>query len=143
MKKSVIILILLSSFITFATKNVKVEKIDKPIIQYDERYVTIYIGSNVVIFFDTAEGILNTALVSKTSFDTWRIYDIHKISKKKGMAEIEIDKVFQNKQIHGRYKVKLILDKLVIIDSLTGRVWTCRHSSGICDIWKVYNFKKE
>ena len=143
MKKIVIILILLSSFIAFAAKNVKVERTAKPIIQYDERYVTIYIGSDVVVFFDTAEGMLNTALVSKTSFDTWRVYDIHKISKKKGMAEIEIDKVFQNKQIYGRYKVRLISGKLVITDSLTGRIWSCRHSSGICDIWKVYDFRKE
>ena len=143
MKKTVIILILLSSFISFAAKNVKMERVVKPIIQYDERYVTIYIGNEVVIFFDTAEGMLNTSLVSKTSFDTWRVYDIHKIAKKKGMAEIEIDKVFQNKQIHGRYKVKLISGKLAITDSLTGRIWSCRHSSGICDIWKVYDFKKE
>ena len=143
MKKSVIILILLSSFVAFAAKNVKVESVPKPIIQYDARYVTINIGNGVVIFFDTAEGMLNTALASKTSFDTWRVYDIHKISKKKGMAEIDIDKIFQNRKIHGRYKINLISGKLVITDSLTGRIWTCRHSSGICDIWKVYDFRKE
>ena len=143
MKKSVIVVLLLSSFVTFAAKNVKVESVPKPIIQYDARYVTIYIGNEVVIFFDTAEGMLNTALVSKTSFDTWRVYDIHKISKKKGMAKIEIDKIFQNRKIHGRYKINLIAGKLTITDTLTGRIWTCRHSSGICDIWKVYDFRKE
>jgi hypothetical protein len=143
MKKSVIIIILLSSFIAFAAKNVKVESVPKPIIQYDARYVTIYIGNDVVIFFDTAEGMLNTALVSKNSFDTWRVYDIKKISQKSGKPEIEIEKIFQNKIIHGRYKVRLISGKLVITDSLTGRIWSCRHSSGICDIWKVYDFRGE
>ena len=143
MKKSVIIIILLSSFVAFAAKNVKVESVPKPIIQYDVRYVTIYIGNEVVIFFDTAEGMLNTALVSKNSFDTWRAYDINKISQKSGKPKIEIDKVFQNRKIHGRYTVRLISGKLVITDSLTGRIWSCRHSSGICDIWKVYDFRKE
>jgi len=143
MKKSAIIILLLSSFIAFAAKNVKVESVPKPIIQYDARYVTINLGNKVVMLFDTVEGILNTALVSKGGFDTWRVYDIQKIAKKKGMSEIEVAKIFQNKNIHGRYKVNLISGKLVITDSLSGRIWTCRHSNGICDIWKINDFKKE
>jgi len=136
-------MILLSSFITFADKNTKVGKEPKPVIQYDARYVTINLGKGVVVFFDTVEGILNTALVSKTGFDTWRVYDIKKIAEKSGKAEIEISKIFQDKNIHGRYKINLINGKLTITDTLTGRIWTCRHSNGICDVWKVYDFKKE
>ncbi|RLD09265.1 MAG: hypothetical protein DRI44_08865 [Chlamydiae bacterium] len=143
MKKSIITILLLSSFVTFAAKNVKVESVSRPVIQYDARYVTINLGKGVVVFFDTVEGILNTALVSKTGFDTWRVYDIKKIAEKNGKVKIEISKIFQNKNIHGRYKVNLINGKLTITDTLTGRIWTCRHSNGICDIWKVYDFKKE
>jgi CRISPR/Cas system-associated endonuclease Cas3-HD len=128
-------------FTVLAAPNTKSES--RPVIQYDARYVTVNLGKGVVAFFDTVEGILNTALVSKTGFDTWRVYDVKKIADKKGKTKIEIDKIFQNKKIHRRYKLNLINGKLTITDTLTGRVWTCRHSNGICDIWKVYDFKKE
>ena len=142
MKKLIIIILLvLSSVITFAAPNVKAES--RPVIQYDARYVTINLGKGVVAFFDTVEGLLNTALVSKTGFDTWRVYDVTKIADKKGKTKIEVDKIFQNKKIHRRYKLNLVNGKLTITDTLTGRIWTCRHSNGICDIWKVYDFKKE
>jgi len=141
MKKMIIMLLLLSIFTALAAPSTKSE--GRPIIQYDKRYAPINLGKGIIAFFDTVEGILNTALVSKTGFDTWRVYDIKKIAEKNGKTKIEVDKIFQNRNIHGRYKLNLINGKVTITDTLTGRIWTCRHSNGICDIWKVYDFKKE
>jgi len=146
MKKSVIFILLLSSFIAFAEKNVKVDKENKPVIQYDARYTTYYLGKKAVMFFDTAEGILNIALISKSSFDTWRTYDINKIAKKKGMVERDAGALFQNRKVHGRYQLSLNGedgDKLVILDTLIGRIWSCLQSKGICSVWKVYDFRNE
>jgi len=140
MKKYLTLIILLSVFSVLAAPTTQKE--NKPVIQYDARYITINLGNGIVAFFDTVDGILNTAMVSKTGFNTWRVYDIRKIAKKSGKTDVEINKIFKNKNIHGRYKINLINGKLTIIDSLSGRIWTCRHSNGICDIWKVYDFKK-
>jgi len=141
MKKYLALIIFLSVFSVLAAP--KTTKENKPVIQYDARYITINLGNGIVVFFDTVDGILNTAMVSKTGFNTWRVYDINKIAKKSGKTDVEINKIFKNKNIHGRYKINLINGKLTVTDSLSGRIWTCRHSNGVCDIWKVYDFKKE
>jgi len=146
MKKLLIFLFCLLTFFSFATKSTKVKKENKPVLQYDARYATYYLGKKAVMFFDTSEGILNTTLFSKSSLDTWRVYNINKISKTKGMVEIYAGQLFQNRKVHGRYQLSLTDlegSKLVIIDTLTGRVWTCRQSNGVCDLWKVYDFRNE
>jgi len=142
MRKSIIAFILLFSLGLFAAE--KSKKINStPIIKYDTRYTIITSGKKVVMLFDTVTGMLNTALISKTGLSAWRIYNINKIAKKYGKETIKVDKYFQNRNVHDRYKIKQISDKLVIVDTLTGRVWCCRHSNGVCDIWKVYDFREE
>ncbi len=146
MKKSVIFILLLSSFIAFAEKNEKAKKENKPVMQYDARYEAIHLSKKAIMFFDTAEGILNIALNSKTGLDTWRTYDINKIAKKKGMVEREASPLFQERKVHGRYQLSLIGEegrKLIMIDTLIGRVWTCRQSNGVCEVWKVYDLRNE
>lgn len=142
MKKLTIAFLISLSLTLFAA--VKGEKnISKPIVKYDARYTIIHSNKKVVMLFDTATGILNTALISKTGLSAWRVYDVNKIAKKYGKEEIKPDKYFDNKDVHDRYKIKLISNKLVIVDTLTGRIWYCRHSNGVCDIWKVYDFRQE
>ena len=146
MKKVLIFIFCISVSLSFAAKTSKSTKENKPVLQYDARYATYYLGKKAVMFFDTSEGVLNTTLISKSSLDTWRVYNIKKIAKKKGNVEINAGTLFKNRKVHGRYQLSLTDlegSKLIIIDTLTGRVWTCRQSNGVCDLWKVYDFRNE
>jgi hypothetical protein len=109
----------------------------RPLVEYDQRYVLLGIDGETLGIFDTATGIILLGQQAKFSFDTWRRYDLPKIAEQKcRLAPAPIPVAFSNVLVHGRYGINVRAGILVFLDTLTGRVWTCRHSKGLLDVWK-------
>ena len=110
-----------------------------PIVDYRPRYVQIDFDGSTVSFLDTATGRVVFGQRFSSGIDTWRAYDLNKIAKKKGMFPLSLDKSYENRLVNQRYTMSTVGPNVIFLDTLTGRVWTCRHSKGLLDTWKCYD----
>ncbi len=110
-----------------------------PIVDYRPRYVQTDFDGSTVSFLDTATGRVVFGQRFSSGIDTWRAYDLNKIAKKKGMFPLSLDKTYENRLVNQRYEMSAVGPTVIFLDTLTGRVWTCRHSKGLLDTWKCYD----
>lgn len=109
-----------------------------PLLQYNQRYVMHQLDNDTIAVLDTAEGKVWTALIAQYGFKTWRVYDLNAVAKERNLADTP-PAAFARLAVHARYNVRVFPGFVSFFDTLTGRVWTCRHSKGILDMWKCHN----
>ena len=72
------------------------------------------------------------------------MYDFNTIAAEKGKDAIEKIIPLSDRDVFGRYAFGSVEDSgtlLIVIDTLTGRLLSCRQGSGKCDVWKFYNLE--
>jgi|GEM_PF-1391002 len=111
----------------------------RPLIQYDQRYQLVGIDPTTEAVFDSATGIIWLGQQAKNSYDTWRRYELTKIATQRKLPAAVVAVAFSNTLVYGRYTVHAQTGTLVFLDTLSGRVWTCRHSKGLLDVWKCFD----
>ncbi len=111
----------------------------RPLIQYDQRYQLVGIDATTLAIFDSATGIIWLGQQAKYSFDTWRRYELTKIADQRKLPAPVVSTAFSNTLVYGRYTVHAQNGALVFLDTLSGRVWSCRHSKGLLDVWKCFD----
>ena len=105
----------------------------------DSRYVMLQLDNETIAVLDTADGLVWTALIAQYSFKTWRAYDLNGIAKERKMPDSPAPPALAQRAVHARYTVRVFSGFVSFFDTLTGRIWTCRHSKGILDMWKCHN----
>lgn len=110
-----------------------------PVLQYNQRYVLQQLDNDTIVVLDTAEGKVWTGLMAQYGFKTWRFYDLHAVATERKVPETAPPAVFAQRTVHARYTVHVFAGFVAFVDTLTGRVWTCRHSKGILDMWKCHS----
>jgi hypothetical protein len=118
-----------------------------PIFNYTPRYDAHALGETRLIV-DSVNGTIYTAIRSANSLDRWRTYDLRKMAAARDDDEATIPK--SPRPIHGRFRLESAASLagasspvLMFMDTLTGIVWTCRHSEGRLEIWKRYHVQEE
>jgi hypothetical protein len=111
----------------------------RPLIQYDQRYQLTVIDTETLAIFDSATGIIWLGQQAKYSFDTWRRYDLTKLAAQRKMPAPIVPAAFSNTMVYGRYTLRAQPGVLVFLDTLSGRVWSCRQSKGLLDVWKCFD----
>jgi len=112
----------------------------RPLIQYDQRYQLIGIDAETLAIFDSATGVIWLGQQAKYSFDTWRRYELTKIAEQqRKLPAAAVPVAFSNTMVYGRYTLNVRGGTLVFLDTLSGRVWSCRQSKGLLDVWKCFD----
>ncbi len=110
-----------------------------PVLQYNQRYVMHQLDNETIAVLDTSEGKVWTALIAQYGFKTWRAYDLNAIAKERNMPDTAPPAVLARRAVHSRYNLRTFSGFISLFDTLTGRVWSCRHSKGILDMWKCHS----
>lgn len=107
---------------------------------YTPRFITRLLPNESMLMLDTADGVVYTAQQSRSTLNVWRQYSLTKIAVDLKKQPVEIrSATMKNKIIYGRFTMKDRGDIILFIDTLTGRVWGCRHDEGVLDMWKCYD----
>ncbi len=115
-----------------------------PVIQYDQRYSYRSIDNTTRAVLDSATGKLWLAQRAKIGLDRWNVYDLNAIASEKAKDVVMKAAPLSEREVFGRYAFGSLEDQgslMVVIDTLTGRLWSCRQESGKCDVWKFYNLE--
>lgn len=110
--------------------------VQPPVLQYTPRYVFHQLDTETIAVLDTAEGKVWTALLTQYGFKAWRAYDLNAIAKERNMPDVGAPAGLGQRLVYGRYTVRLFPTFITFFDTLTGRMWTCRHSKGVLDVWR-------
>ena len=134
MKIVITLILMMTTILVAETANSNIKNFGKDVIgNYTPRYSSMKFGANMIMFFDNAAGKISLGKLGRYHVDSVKEYDLVDIAKNEKMKSLD------DKKIHGRYEVKQYNNEsLMFIDTMFGRVWSCRFSSesGTMDVWK-------
>jgi hypothetical protein len=108
-----------------------------PIFDYTPRYRCVYLGETR-LFIDSARGTIRTAIRAAHGLERWRTYELREMAAGRDDTENTIPK--SSRAIHGRFALAGTdaEGNMLFLDTLTGYIWSCRHSEGRLELWKRY-----